>query len=61
MSDNNTENYAVNQSSHRILNGDDDGRQRLSRAQRLRNQLADYFLTQQEQFRLSGVILIEFN
>jgi hypothetical protein len=41
-----TENYAVNQSSHRILNDDDDdGRQRLSRAQRLRNQLADYSLT----------------
>jgi hypothetical protein len=38
------ENYAVNQSSH-ILNDDDDGRQRLARAQRLRNQLADYFLT----------------
>jgi hypothetical protein len=26
------ENYAVNQSSHHILNDDDDGRQRLSRA-----------------------------
>jgi hypothetical protein len=39
------ENYAVNLSSHHILNYDDDGRQRLSRAQRLRNQLADYFLT----------------
>jgi hypothetical protein len=40
------ENFAVNQSSHHILNeDDDDGRQRLSRAQRLRNQLADYFLT----------------
>jgi hypothetical protein len=37
------ENYAVNQSSH-ILNDNDDGRQRLSRAQRLRNQLADYIL-----------------
>jgi hypothetical protein len=36
------ENYAVHQSNH-ILN--DDGRQRLSRAQRLRNQLDDYFLT----------------
>jgi hypothetical protein len=43
MSDNSTENYALNQSSH-ILN-DDDGRQRLSRALRLRNHLADYFLT----------------
>jgi hypothetical protein len=47
------ENYAINQSSHHILNDDDDdddgggggGRQKLSRAQRLRNQLADYFLT----------------
>jgi hypothetical protein len=41
------ENYAVNQSSLHILNDDDDdaGRQRLSRAQRLGNQLADYFLT----------------
>jgi hypothetical protein len=40
------ENYAVNQSSHHILNDDDDaGRQRLSKAQRLRNQPADYFLT----------------
>jgi hypothetical protein len=39
------ENYAGNQSSH-ILNHDDDpGRQRLLRSQRLRNQLADYFLT----------------
>jgi hypothetical protein len=38
------ENYAVHQSSHHILNEDDDGRQRLSRAQHLRNQLADYFL-----------------
>jgi hypothetical protein len=38
------ENYAVSQSSHHILN-DDDGRQRVSRAQRLRNQLGDYFLT----------------
>jgi hypothetical protein len=37
------ENYAVNQSSHHILNEDDDGRQRLSRAQHLRNQWADYF------------------
>jgi hypothetical protein len=37
------ENYAVNQSSHHILN-DDDGRQRLSRAQNLLNQLAEYFL-----------------
>jgi hypothetical protein len=37
------------QSSHRVLNDDDDnGRQRLSRAQRLRNQLADYFLTPAE-------------
>jgi hypothetical protein len=43
------ENYAVNQSCHHILNDDDDaGRQRLSRAQRLRNQLADYFLTSAE-------------
>jgi hypothetical protein len=39
------ENFAVNQSSHHILNEDDDGRQRLSRAQLLRNRLADYFLT----------------
>jgi hypothetical protein len=39
------ENYAVNQSSQHILKDDDDGRQRLSRVQRLRNQLADYFLT----------------
>jgi hypothetical protein len=39
------ENYAVSQSSQHILNDDDDGRQTLSRAQRLRNQLADYFLT----------------
>jgi hypothetical protein len=42
------ENYAVNQPSHHILNYDDDddydGRQRLSTAQCLRNQLADYFL-----------------
>jgi hypothetical protein len=39
------EKYAVNQSSHHILNDEyDDGKQRLSRAQRLRNQLADYFL-----------------
>jgi hypothetical protein len=38
------ENFAVNQSSHHILN-EDDGRQRLSRAQLLRNRLADYFLT----------------
>jgi hypothetical protein len=39
------ENHAVNQSSHHILNEDDDDeRQSLSRAQRLRNQLADYFL-----------------
>jgi hypothetical protein len=38
------ENYAVNRSSHHILNDDYDGRQRLSRAQRLRNQLADYSL-----------------
>jgi hypothetical protein len=36
--------YAVNQSSHHILNEDDDGRQRLSRAHHMRNQLADYFL-----------------
>jgi hypothetical protein len=35
MSDKNTENYAVNQSSHHILNDDDDGMQRLSRALRL--------------------------
>jgi hypothetical protein len=34
-------NYAVNH----ILNEDDGGRQRLSRPQRLRNQLTDYFLT----------------
>jgi hypothetical protein len=41
------ENYAVNQSSHHILNGDNikARKQRLSRAPRLRNQLADYFLT----------------
>jgi hypothetical protein len=43
------EKYAVNQSSHHILNedgdDDDDGRQILSRVHRLRNQLADYFLT----------------
>jgi hypothetical protein len=40
------ENYAVSQSSHHILNDNDDaGRQRLPRAQRLQNQLADYFLT----------------
>jgi hypothetical protein len=39
-----SENYAVNQSSHHILNNDD-GRQILSRAQHQRNQLADYFLT----------------
>jgi hypothetical protein len=38
------ENYAVNHSSD-ILNDDDDGKQRVSRAQSLRNQLADYFLT----------------
>jgi hypothetical protein len=38
------QNYAVDQSSH-ILNDDDKGRQRLLRAQRLRNHLADYFLT----------------
>jgi hypothetical protein len=32
--------------NHHILNNDDDaGRQKLSRAQRLRNHLADYFLT----------------
>jgi hypothetical protein len=37
------ENYAVNQSSH-ILN-DDDGRQRLSRAQSLRNHLAELLNT----------------
>jgi hypothetical protein len=42
---NGAENYAVNQSSHHILNDDDAGRQRLSREQRLRNQLADYFVT----------------
>jgi hypothetical protein len=39
------ENYAVNQSNHHILNDDDGGRQRLMRAQGLRNQLADYFWT----------------
>jgi hypothetical protein len=43
--DNNTENYAVNQSTHHILNDDDDddddGKQRLSRAPHLRNHLAD--------------------
>jgi hypothetical protein len=39
------ENYAVNQLSHHTLNDDEDGRQRLSRAQLLRNQLADYFFT----------------
>jgi hypothetical protein len=39
------ENYAVNQSSHHILSDDDGGRQRLTRAQRLQNQLANYFLT----------------
>jgi hypothetical protein len=39
------ENYAVNQSSHHILNEDKDRRRRLSRAQHLRDQLADYFLT----------------
>jgi hypothetical protein len=38
------ENYAANQSCHHILN-DDAGRQRLSRVQRPRYQLADYFLT----------------
>jgi hypothetical protein len=38
------ENYAVSQSGHHILN-DDDGRQRLSRAERLRNQLDHYFQT----------------
>jgi hypothetical protein len=43
-----TQKYAANQSSHHILNEEDDDaddrKQRLSRAQRLRNQLADYFL-----------------
>jgi hypothetical protein len=39
------ENFAVSQSSYHILNEEDDGRQRLSRAQLLRNRLADYFLT----------------
>jgi hypothetical protein len=39
------EKFTVNQSSHHILNEEDDGRQRLLRAQLLRNQLADYFLT----------------
>jgi hypothetical protein len=39
------ENYALNQSSHHILNDDDDGKQRLLRAQHLLNELADYFLT----------------
>lgn len=42
------ENYALNQSSHHVLNyddNDDDGRQRLLTGQHLRNQLADYFLT----------------
>jgi hypothetical protein len=39
-------NYAENQSNHHVLNEDyDDGSQRLSRVQRLRNQLVDYFLT----------------
>jgi hypothetical protein len=38
-------NFAVNQSSHHILNEEYDGRQRLSRAQLLQHRLADYFLT----------------
>jgi hypothetical protein len=42
------ENYAVNESNRLILNGVDNGRQRLLRAQLLRNQLADYLLTQAE-------------
>jgi hypothetical protein len=47
------ENYAINQLSHHISKDDDDddnddGRQRLSRALRLRKQLADYFLTPPE-------------
>jgi hypothetical protein len=41
------ENFAVNQSSHHILN-EDNGRQRLSRAQLLRNRLADYLSTPAE-------------
>jgi hypothetical protein len=39
------QNYTINQSIHHIFNEDDDGWQRLSRAQHLLNQLADYFLT----------------
>jgi hypothetical protein len=39
------ENFAVNKSSHHIVNEEDDGSQRLSRARLLLNRLADYFLT----------------
>jgi hypothetical protein len=49
------ENYAVNQSSDHVLNDDDDGRQRLSRAQPMRNQLFDYFVTP------AGAILFQWS